>query len=161
MYGRYEAYDKVPLGVKVVVSAIYEPPQSCGADSIQVTLESSGSSSSLIISPQESQVDEMARDVFGGGGGMPILEKVGMIYTDLLDTGARDGSVVCKRHADSYFLSSAEIIFAAQMQTAHPMVCRYAPPTSSSSSGSQGGVFGSRFSTCVITGKRETTRGGG
>ena len=66
-----------------------------------------------------------------------------MIYTDLFDNGKNEQKVLCKRHADSYFLSSAECIFSAEAQLEHPTPCKY----------SKTGYFGSRFITCVVSGK--------
>ncbi|KAJ3414180.1 nuclear protein localization protein 4 [Chytridiales sp. JEL 0842] len=128
LFGRYEPYSEVPLGVKAVVSAIYEPPQSNFPDAIQLTLPN----------PQEAIIDSVAKSLG--------LQLVGMIYTDLLDDGTGKGKVVCKRHEDSYFLSSAECIFAAQMQAQFPVVSKY--------SSSQ--KFGSRFVTCVVSGNLDS-----
>lgn len=143
----------VPLGMKAVVSFIYEPKQHNGVDGIELD-------DSREALDEEADVETFAK-LLG-------MRRVGMIYTDLEDAGTGDGKVICKRHADSFFLSSAEIIFIAHQQNLHPYYTAYAkkapgqrsPDPSELSSQydpaslSRLGTFGSKLVSVVVSGDK-------
>jgi len=99
LYGRYELYPEVPLGIKAVVCAIYEPPQESSKDHIKI-----------LSDPKEDMVAEVTK----GLG----LVKVGWIFTDLIP--AADGKVKNYRNVETHFLSAEEIITAASYQNSNP-----------------------------------------
>ncbi|CCF59841.1 hypothetical protein KAFR_0I00600 [Kazachstania africana CBS 2517] len=129
LFGSYKRYDATPLGMKAVVEAIYEPPQHDEQDGLTMDVV---------------QVKEEIQHVLSLANRMG-LTCIGLIFTDLSDAGNGDGSVFAKRHKDSFFLSSLEIIMAAKHQLEHPNVCKY----------SEQGVFSSKFVTCVVSGNLE------
>ncbi|PKI86057.1 Npl4p [Malassezia vespertilionis] len=133
LIGRYEPFPDVPMGIKAVVEAIHEPSQQGELDGLTIGV------------PWEDQsaVEALAKEC-----GLGI---VGMIYTDLQAADpthtdpTKAGLVACKRHADSFFFSGAEAIFAAQLQSANRSPSRF----------SRTGMFNSKFVTCVLSGSPE------
>lgn len=125
LIGRYEPYDKVPMGVKAVVEAIYEPPQEGELDGLSLGLPWE----------EEPRIRELSKLA-----SVP-LTMVGYIFTDLDPTPEDRTKNVYKRHPGSFFLSSLEVIFAATMQKANPTASRSSPT----------GAFASRLTTAVLT----------
>ncbi|EJT99782.1 polyubiquitin-tagged protein recognition complex Npl4 component [Dacryopinax primogenitus] len=125
LIGRYEPYPEVPMGIKAVVEAIHEPPQEGEVDGLTLGLPWE----------DESRVKQLAADCKG-------LQMVGVIFTDLTADETDRTKLICKRHKDSFWLSSLETSFAATLQLSHPNPSRAAPS----------GHFSSRFVTCVLSG---------
>ncbi|CAK9818482.1 Nuclear protein localization protein 4 homolog [Anthophora plagiata] len=123
LYGRYEIHTDVPLGIRAVVAAIYEPPQESTKNSIR-----------LLPDEKEAVVDELAH--------LLNLRKVGWIFTDLIANDIKKGTVKHFRNIESHFLSAQECIMAGYFQNQHPNPCRFSPSN----------YFGSKFVTVCVTG---------
>lgn len=129
LIGRYEPYDKVPMGVKAVVEAIHEPPQQGELDGLVLGLPWE----------EEQRIRELAKLASSP------LTIVGYIFTDLV-TDPEDKTVnVYKRHPQSFFLAGLETIFAATVQRSNPTPSRSSPT----------GQFASRMVTAVLTGTED------
>ncbi|KAK0048488.1 nuclear protein localization protein 4 [Biomphalaria pfeifferi] len=125
LYGRYEVFKDVPLGIKARVAAIYEPPQITTVNKIE-----------LLDSPKEALVMAAAEKMG--------LRPIGWIFTDLVADDLSKGTVKNFRgNIDSHFLSAEECIMAADFQNKYPNPCSLSPD----------GHFGSKFVTVVVTGK--------
>ncbi|XP_074647602.1 nuclear protein localization protein 4 homolog [Tubulanus polymorphus] len=124
MYGKYEYFKDVPLGIRATVAAIYEPPQVCAKNKIE-----------LLEDVREETVEKMAKALG--------LRRVGWIFTDLVAEDLSKGTVKCFRgNMDAHFISADECIMAADLQNKYPNPCRLSPD----------GHFGSKFVTVVATG---------
>ncbi|KAF9535475.1 NPL4 family-domain-containing protein [Crepidotus variabilis] len=126
LIGRYEPYDKVPMGVKAVVEAIYEPPQQGELDGLTLGWPWE----------EEKRIRELSALA------ATPLTIVGYIFTDLDPTAEDRTKNVYKRNPQSFFLSSLEAIFAATLQKANPTASKSSPT----------GQFASRLVTAVLTG---------
>ncbi|XP_022652493.1 nuclear protein localization protein 4 homolog isoform X2 [Varroa destructor] len=128
LFGRYETHADVPLGIRAVVAAIYEPPQHCARDQFE-----------LLDDPNEGAVDELAAKLG--------LRRVGWIFCDLLPLDTQTGTVRYLRSTHfSYLLSAQECITAAAFQNKYPNPCRL----------STNGYFGSKFVTVCVTGDEQS-----
>lgn len=108
------------------MSFIYEPKQDCSIDGFE-----------LLEDPLQCEVDKLATKLG--------LNQIGMIYTDLQNDKDNPGKVICKRNSDSFFVSSLEAVFIAQMQLKNPSPCKF----------SSSGHFGSKYVTVIVTGDNE------
>ncbi|OAX44852.1 polyubiquitin-tagged protein recognition complex, Npl4 component [Rhizopogon vinicolor AM-OR11-026] len=125
LIGRYEPYEKVPMGIKAVVEAVYEPPQEGELDGLTLG----------IPWEDEPRIRELAKMA------STPLSIVGYIFTDLDPDPEDRTKSIYKRHPQSFFVSSLEAIFAATIQKANPTPSRSSPT----------GTFGSRIVTAILT----------
>lgn len=129
LLGRYEPYDKVPMGVKAVVEAIHEPPQEGDTDGLSLGLPWE----------DEPRIRELAKHA------STPLSIVGYIFTDLVPNQEDRSKTLYKRHPQSFYLSCLEAVFAAHVQLTNPTASRSSPT----------GVFSSRMVTAIVTGTED------
>jgi len=125
LIGRYEPFLDVPLGIKAVVTAIYEPPQS--STDKGVTFEDD---------PHHNLVGELCSWLG--------MQRVGWIFTDLWAENASEGTVFCTRHEESFLLTAKECITAGNFQLNFKNRTQFCTDS----------YFGSKFVTVVASGDK-------
>jgi nuclear protein localization family protein 4 len=114
LYGTYVKDPTIPLGIRAVVAAIYEPPQMSTSDTV-----------ALLKDPQEKHIDEVAKKIG--------LRRIGFIWTSIkVDEKKR---VIPDRDVNQYTLKSTELMRMAHLQN------RYPSPWKHSTSGYFGSKF--------------------
>lgn len=123
LIGRYEPFLDVPLGIKAVVTAIYEPPQSSTEKRVEFEND-----------PNEKLVDDLCSWLG--------MQRVGWIFTDLWAENASAGTVYCTRHEKSFLMTARECITAGAFQTKYKNRTQFCTEEH----------FGSKFVTVVASG---------
>ena len=137
LIGYYAPYDQVALGLKAVVTSIYEPAQQGFVDGVQVYYLPGAPVTTDESKHAKSEFDQLQQLC-----SLLNLEIIGSITTDLKDDS---GKVVYKRHINSHFLSAQECLLAATLQNQF----YYKSPFSAT------GKFNSRFITCIASGNKD------
>ena len=78
-------YPEVPLGIKAVVCAIYEPPQESSRDHLR-----------LLPDPKAELIEEISANLG--------LRRVGWIFTDLVPMAGVAGKVKCFRYCNKTYI---------------------------------------------------------
>lgn len=150
LIGKYDIYPDVPLGVKAIVCAIYEPPQNntrfkCQLEDSDCFGNGRGGEGSSNSSSMDTDDDQGKKDTLETLCKALGLQVVGLVFTDLEDKGEGNGKVHYKRHKDSYYLSSYESVLSARMQNKYKAPSKHSPS----------GVYGSKFVTVCVTGNSD------
>lgn len=131
LYGSWEVFDGVPLGIRAIVSVIHEPFQDGSVDGFE-----------LLDDPANElyhSYENLAEKTASWLG----LQQIGMIYTDLVDDGSGKGTVISTRGpSHDYFVTCYEALWMARQQLKHRYVCPW----------SKSNRFGSRFVTVIVSG---------
>nr|CAD2186585.1 unnamed protein product [Meloidogyne enterolobii] len=135
LIGKYEQFSEVPLGIKAVVCAIYEPLQNSNENSVGFEINENGEENG----EEEKKNLNVKVDQLCSWLGM---KRVGWIFTDLCSESRTLGTVKCIRNEDSFLLSASECITAGNLQSHFKNATNYCDT----------GYFGSKFVTVVASG---------